>query len=163
MARTSSFYIRCKCCPRYIGFVGLHDLVRLRTRHVKALLNAELLISLFVQIIGVEEDKISKPHRPFLSGRISLKHGERLYLLAIALCIAASAYNGLLHVTFVYMLAIWLYNEGGWSLHPIPKSPLGAIGYMCYCWGTTYIIGKSFVLPLITATLTLCVKAIKSL
>jgi hypothetical protein len=97
-----------------------------------------------MQIIGIEEDKLCKPHRPFPSGRISLKHGEFLYHLVVALCITISIYHGLTAVSLVYMLAIWLYNEGGLSMHPIPKNPLGAIGYMCYCWGTTYIIGTFF-------------------
>ena len=93
-------------------------------------------------MIGVEEDKLCKPYRPFPSGRISLEQGQALYLVVVALCIALSVYNGLTAVSLVYMLAIWLYNEVGLSMHPIPKSPLGALGYMCYCWGTTYIIGE---------------------
>ena len=93
-------------------------------------------------MIGVEEDKLCKPYRPIPSGRISLEQGQSLYLVVVALCVALSVYNGLTIVSLIYMPAIWLYNEVGLSMHPIPKNLLGAIGYMCYCWGTTYIIGK---------------------
>lgn len=92
--------------------------------------------------MGVEEDKLCKPYRPFPSGRISLENGQYLYLGVIALALTLSVYHDLLIVSLVYLLAIWLYNEAGWSSHPIPKSPLGAFGYMCYCYGTTFIIGK---------------------
>jgi 4-hydroxybenzoate polyprenyltransferase len=101
-----------------------------------------MLIPSLAQILGFEEDEISKPHRPFPWGRISLKQGEHLYLLAIALCIAASLYYRLLPVSLVFLSAIWLNNEAGWAMNPIAKSPLSAIGYMCFCWGTTFILGK---------------------
>ena len=93
-------------------------------------------------MLGVEEDRLCKPYRPFPSDRISLKNGQYLYLATIALSLLLSAYHGLTWVSVIYMFAIWLYNELGWSMYPIPKSPLGAVGYMCYCWGTTYIVGR---------------------
>ncbi|KIM77526.1 hypothetical protein PILCRDRAFT_76681 [Piloderma croceum F 1598] len=94
------------------------------------------------QIIGIEEDKLSKPYRPFPSGRISLQHGQLLYLCVMASCIVISICNRLTAVSFIYMLSMWLYNEVGLSMHPISKNLLCAIGYMCYSWGTTYIIGR---------------------
>jgi hypothetical protein len=98
--------------------------------------------SLLEQMIGVEEDKICKPDRPFPSGRMTLACGQSLYLAIVSLAIALSVYHGLTNVSLIYMLAIWLYNENGLSAHPLLKSPLGAVGYMCYCWGSTYIIGE---------------------
>jgi 4-hydroxybenzoate polyprenyltransferase len=99
-------------------------------------------IQLLEQMLGVEEDKLCKPNRPFPSGRVSSESGQSLYLSVIAICIAASVYHGLTAVSLAYMLAIWLYNEFGLSTYPIHKNVLGAVGYVCYCWGTTYIIGK---------------------
>jgi len=93
------------------------------------------------QMIGLEEDKVCKPYRPISSGRISLGRCQSLYLFLIVLSIAISAHHGLTTVSFVYMLAIGLYNEGRLSMYAIPKSALSAIGYMCYCWGVTYIVG----------------------
>ena len=94
-------------------------------------------------MIGIEEDKLSKSYRPFPSGRISLERGQSLYLLSIAISIAISAYNGLTTVSLIFMLAIGLHNELGLAMYAIPKSALSAIGYMCFCWGTTYIVGRS--------------------
>jgi 4-hydroxybenzoate polyprenyltransferase len=96
-------------------------------------------------MIGVEEDRLCKPHRPFASGRISLEHGQPLYLLGIALCTILSAFNGLTTVSLTYMMTIYLYNEVGLSVYPILKSPFGAMGYFYYGWGTTYLVGTPFI------------------
>ncbi|KAF8998254.1 UbiA prenyltransferase family [Cyathus striatus] len=93
------------------------------------------------QLIGVDEDRICKPYRPFPSGRITLPQGNALYYSVVAICFLFSLFHGLLLVTSVYFLATVSYNEFELSANPIAKSPVGAIGYMCYCWGTTYILG----------------------
>ena len=93
--------------------------------------------------MGVEEDKVCKPYRPLASGRISLESGQALYYFVIAISISLSIYNGLTLVSLVYFTATWFYNEYGLSANPMAKSPIGAMGYMCYCCGTTYIIGRS--------------------
>lgn len=120
---------------------------RLKTRYVRPYWNRHrpYILQQLAQIIGIEEDKLSKPYRPFPSGRISLQHGQLLYLCVMASCIVISICNRLTAVSFIYMLSMWLYNEVGLSMHPISKNLLCAIGYMCYSWGTTYIIGKFFV------------------
>ncbi|KAJ6466680.1 UbiA prenyltransferase family [Mycena vitilis] len=93
------------------------------------------------QITGLEEDRLSKPNRPIVAGRISAAAAQRLYLVVGALSFAWSLYHGY-SVTLcsaVYMVAICCYNEGGMSRHWFLKSFLGSIGYVCYCWGTTVI------------------------
>lgn len=102
-------------------------------------------------MIGIEEDRLCKPYRPFASGRIPLEHGQSLYLFVVSLAAAVSLYNGLILVSLAYMLAITHYNEGGWVKGPIAKNAFGAFGFMCYCWGTTYIIGMLVISCLITA------------
>lgn len=86
-------------------------------------------------MIGIEEDRLCKPYRPFASGRIPLEHGQSLYLFVVSLAAAVSLYNGLILVSLAYMLAITHYNEGGWVKGPIAKNAFGAFGFMCYLLG----------------------------
>lgn len=45
--------------------------------------------------------------------------------------------------TFIYSVAILIYNEGGLAGIPVVKNLIGAVGLTCYCWGTTVILGTS--------------------
>jgi len=90
-------------------------------------------------MIGLEEDRLSKPNRPIVSGRISLAEAQRLYLTAGVIALLYSTYHRLVLCSVIYMFSIYLYNEGGLSCNWFMKSLLGAIGYMCYSWGTTAI------------------------
>lgn len=103
-------------------------------------------------MIGVEEDKLCKPDRPFSSGRISLESGQTLYLLVLVLCVGASIYNRLTAVSVIYILAMWLYNDIGLSANPAFKTILCTIGYTCYCWGTTFIVGMLVIIALTVAS-----------
>ncbi|KAF7355634.1 Integral membrane protein [Mycena sanguinolenta] len=91
------------------------------------------------QITGLEEDRLSKPNRPIVSGRLSVVAAQRLYLFVAVLSLTWSVFHGVLLCSFVYMLAIYCYNECGMARNWFLKSFLGSIGYVCYCWGTTII------------------------
>ncbi|KAK7037239.1 hypothetical protein VNI00_011230 [Paramarasmius palmivorus] len=93
------------------------------------------------QTIGIEEDKLCKPHRPFASGRVSLEYALLMYIIAVAVAVSFSFYHGLQLLSLTYFLGTTAYNEFGLAKSLILKSPMGAWGYMCYCWGPTYIIG----------------------
>ncbi|KAJ6583781.1 UbiA prenyltransferase family-domain-containing protein [Mycena sp. CBHHK59/15] len=95
---------------------------------------------LSIYIVGLEEDRLAKPNRPIVCGKISAGAAHRLYLVVGALSLAYSVYHGVTLCSAVYMLAIWCYNEGGMSRHWFLKSFLGSIGYVCYCWGTTILL-----------------------
>jgi 4-hydroxybenzoate polyprenyltransferase len=98
------------------------------------------------QMIGVEEDRLAKPNRPIVSGRISLEAAQRLYFAVGTIAVLYSIYQRLLLCSTIYMVAIYCYNEGNMARNWFLKSLLGAIGYVCYCWGTTIIFGNSFLL-----------------
>ncbi|KAJ7126383.1 UbiA prenyltransferase family [Mycena crocata] len=91
------------------------------------------------QMIGVEEDRLAKPNRPIVSGRISMDAAQTLYLVLGVISVLYSVYHHVLLCSIVYMVAIYCYNEGGMSRNWFLKSLLGAMGYVCYCWGTTII------------------------
>ncbi len=95
------------------------------------------------QINGVEEDRIAKPHRPLPSGDISTENATRLYYILFALMWAAAFYSNTIFCTLIYSLAIVAYNEGGLAAIPVVKNVVGAIGLVCYCWGTTVILGTA--------------------
>ncbi|KAI4172113.1 MAG: hypothetical protein LQ343_003761 [Gyalolechia ehrenbergii] len=91
-------------------------------------------------IIGVEEDRLAKPHRPLPSGGISPENATVLYYVLFALMWAAALYAETIPCTLAYSAAIVIYNEGGLAAIPVVKNVLGAIGLSCYCWGTTTIL-----------------------
>ncbi|KAJ7437812.1 UbiA prenyltransferase family [Mycena galericulata] len=91
------------------------------------------------QIIGLEEDRLSKPNRPIVSGRLTIEAAQRLYLAVGIICVLYSVYHRVLLCSTIYMVAICCYNEGGMSRNWFLKSFLGSLGYVCYCWGTTII------------------------
>ncbi|KAJ5028369.1 UbiA prenyltransferase family [Bipolaris maydis] len=89
------------------------------------------------QILGLEEDRIAKPHRPLPSGLISLEDAHILYrCLLVCMWIAAFHCNTFV-CTFAYTAAITIYNEGGLAAFSGLKNVIGAFGLMCMCWGTT--------------------------
>ncbi|KAJ7693962.1 UbiA prenyltransferase family-domain-containing protein [Mycena rosella] len=91
------------------------------------------------EMIGLEEDRLSKPNRPIVSGRISLESAKILYLCVGALSFLYSVYHRVVLCSAIYMVAIYCYNERGMAGNWFLKSFLGSFGYMCYCWGTTII------------------------
>ncbi|KAK2051400.1 hypothetical protein LY76DRAFT_528655 [Colletotrichum caudatum] len=71
------------------------------------------------QIDGVEEDRISKPHRPLPSGRLSEEEARVLYHVLFASMWAAALYNKTVPCTLTYTIAIVMYNEGGLAAIPV--------------------------------------------
>ncbi|KAJ7211436.1 hypothetical protein C8J57DRAFT_1539551 [Mycena rebaudengoi] len=65
------------------------------------------------QIVALEEDCLSKPNRPIVSGRLSIEAAQRLYIFVAALAFAYSAYHRIVLCSAIYMIAIYCYNEGG--------------------------------------------------
>ncbi len=97
------------------------------------------------QINGVEEDQIAKPHRPLPSGRKSSEDATVLYYTLFASMWAAALYTKTIPCTLTYSIAIVIYNEGGLAAVPVLKNIIGAIGLVCYCWGTTTILDTRFI------------------
>lgn len=87
------------------------------------------------QIVGLDEDKLAKPHRPIPSGRITPESTQTLYICLVIASFIMSARHGLLTPSLIYFAAIFAYNEFGLARNWVMKSALSAIGYICYCWG----------------------------
>ncbi|KAL4921139.1 UbiA prenyltransferase family [Aspergillus aurantiobrunneus] len=95
------------------------------------------------QMLGIPEDKISKPDRPLPSGRISLQDAGLLYAILFCLMWAISVYTGTEPCTLFYTIAILVYNEGGLARIAMFKNVLGGFGMSCYCWGGASVLGQT--------------------
>ncbi|KAJ7031074.1 UbiA prenyltransferase family [Mycena alexandri] len=91
------------------------------------------------QITGIEEDKLSKPTRPLVSGRVTVQTAQRIYLALIVLSLWNSASQGVLAPSILHLISMFAYNELGFSRYWALKSFIGSMGYVCYCWGMTVI------------------------
>ncbi|EEB89857.1 hypothetical protein MPER_12002, partial [Moniliophthora perniciosa FA553] len=94
------------------------------------------------QLFGVEEDKVSKPDRPFASGRISIAAGRRLHAAVVFVSVWYSVRHRLTWLSFVYACVSTAYNEFGLAANPFLKNTMSAVGYLCYGWGVAHIVGK---------------------
>ncbi|KAJ7090840.1 UbiA prenyltransferase family [Mycena belliarum] len=94
------------------------------------------------QITGYEEDKLSKPTRPLVAGRLTAQTAQRIYLVLIVLSLWNSATHGLLACSFLHLVSMVAYNECGLSRFWATKSFIGSMGYVCYCWGMTVIFDQ---------------------
>ncbi|KAJ8085278.1 hypothetical protein PM082_004073 [Marasmius tenuissimus] len=93
------------------------------------------------QLLGIEEDCLCKPDRPFASGRVSPENGSALLVVVISASIAWSTLHGMLPLCIVYMCGTLLYNRLELAVNPFLKNPMTGVGYSCYVWGMTYIMG----------------------
>ncbi|KAL1747284.1 hypothetical protein HDZ31DRAFT_80638 [Schizophyllum fasciatum] len=80
-------------------------------------------------IVGLDEDKLSKPDRPIPSGRISPESTQILYVCLVLASLLMSARHGLLTPSAIYFAAIVAYNEYSLARNWLCKSLLSAIGY----------------------------------
>lgn len=94
-----------------------------------------------MQITGLEEDKLSKPTRPLVSGRLRVQTAQYIYILLIVLSLWNSASHGILPCSILHLVSMYAYNEGGLSRYWALKSFIGSMGYVSYCWGMTVIFG----------------------
>ncbi|KAJ7711854.1 hypothetical protein B0H14DRAFT_2414475 [Mycena olivaceomarginata] len=69
------------------------------------------------EIIGLEEDKLSKPSRPLVSGRLTVQKAHKIYLLLIVLSPWNSASHGILACSILHLVSMFAYNELRLSRH----------------------------------------------
>ncbi|TRM69501.1 UbiA prenyltransferase family [Schizophyllum amplum] len=118
-----------------IGVVGIPD----ATAFAQGLVWLSLHLLAFDtrnQIIGLEEDRLSKPHRPIAAGRISLHAAQLLHLIFVAASLLVSARHGLLVHSVIYLVCTAAYNDGNLARFWQTKSSMIGIGLGICCWGT---------------------------
>ncbi|KAL1756676.1 UbiA prenyltransferase family-domain-containing protein [Schizophyllum commune] len=92
------------------------------------------------EIVGLEEDRIAKPFRPIVAGRISLDGANRLYNAFVVLSLVMSAWYGGITASLIHLASMTVYNQGGLASNWFLKSAIGALGTSCYCWGVTLMM-----------------------
>ncbi|KAL1751273.1 UbiA prenyltransferase family-domain-containing protein [Schizophyllum commune] len=87
----------------------------------------------YTKIIGLEEDRLSKPHRPIAAGRISVQTSQRLHIVLTVASLLVSMRRGLLVHSASFFVLITMYNDGNLSSSWIMKSGIIAvcIGILC--------------------------------
>ncbi|TRM68641.1 UbiA prenyltransferase family [Schizophyllum amplum] len=88
------------------------------------------------QIIGLEEDRLSKPNRPIAAGRISLRAAQILNVAFIGMSLLDSARHGLLVQSVIYQVCAAAYNDWDLARYWVTKSGMICIGLGIWCWGT---------------------------
>lgn len=88
---------------------------------------------------------MSKPHRPLVSGRVTVETAHNIYIALVILSLWNSAEHGVLACSILHTVAMVVYNEGNLVKYWMFKSFLGSCGYMSYCWGVTVIYGETFI------------------
>lgn len=133
--------VLCPAIAMGVALVGMPDAAAFLEGFVWLELHL-LAFEIMNQVTGIEEDKISKPHRPIPSGRISPSSARALYVCVVTAALLGSARHGIAPLSIAYVLAITVYNEGGLARFWFLKSALGGLGYVTFCWGTAICFGN---------------------
>ncbi|KAL7749594.1 hypothetical protein RI367_005150 [Sorochytrium milnesiophthora] len=91
-----------------------------------------LCIDIANQLMGMEEDRINKPFRPLITGRISVRGAMRLLVVSEMLFVAVAYHLGVLWSALSFIGAVSVYNFTGVDRHWVGKNACNGWGYGCY-------------------------------
>lgn len=96
------------------------------------------------QTYSAHEDVINKPWRPLPSGRITVNETSqfRWFLLAVCLCLSSWHGPGVLSASAALSLVEVLYDDLGFSSHPVLKNLCNVGGYLMFELGATIILSS---------------------
>ncbi|MBD2412197.1 hypothetical protein FACHB389_27095 [Nostoc calcicola FACHB-389] len=89
------------------------------------------------QIAGVEEDRINKPNRPLVTGKISVQGALVRWFLSMGLFTFIGWYCGVLEWALICQMVVILHNFGGWDKYWISKNfliGLGTFAHLAAVW-----------------------------
>ncbi|KAI5827271.1 hypothetical protein K523DRAFT_364686 [Schizophyllum commune Tattone D] len=126
--------ILCSICPAVLLALGLAGFTSFL-----GLCNGLVWVTLHVLvcvIIGVEEDRLVKPHRPIASRRITLDNAVLLHRGIVVASLSFSARQHTLPLSIVYVMGTTAYNDGQLSRFWTLKSIMTGFGIAMCSWGT---------------------------
>ncbi|MFB2970608.1 UbiA family prenyltransferase [Aerosakkonema sp. BLCC-F183] len=89
------------------------------------------------QIVGIEEDRINKPHRPLVKGSVSLLGAKVRLVVSMVLFGLVGWWFGVLEWALLWQGCIFLHNLGSGSKHWITKNLFmgeGALAQLAAAW-----------------------------
>ena len=89
------------------------------------------------QLIGIEEDRLNKPHRPLVTGMVTSRGGMVRWLFGMALFTLAGWLFGVLEWTLLWQVTMIVNNFGGMSKSWVGKHltiSLGTLAMMASAW-----------------------------
>lgn len=89
------------------------------------------------QLVGVEEDRLNKPHRPLVTGAVSAAGALRRFGVAMALYTIVGLWLGVLPWTLLWQILVLGNNFGGWTKPWIGKHlvmVLGIVAQLAAAW-----------------------------
>ncbi|KAL1704938.1 hypothetical protein EV121DRAFT_204800, partial [Schizophyllum commune] len=133
----------CSICPAALLALGLAKFTSFLS-----LCNGLVWVTLHALvcvIIGVEEDRLVKPHRPIVSGSITLDNAVLLHHGIVVASLCFSATQQTFPLSIVYVLGTTAYNNGHLSRFWLLKSLMTGFGIVTCSWGTAVCFGDSYI------------------
>lgn len=119
------------------------------------------------QIVGIDEDRINKPHRPLVKGSVSLLGAKVRLVVSMVLFGLVGWWFGVLEWALLWQACIILHNLGSGSKHWITKNlfmGVGALAQLAAAWQlVTPITPIAWQWILVVAGVWLCLAAIQDL
>lgn len=89
------------------------------------------------QLVGIEEDRLNKPHRPLVTGAVSYGGALRRFGVVMALYTAVGFWLGVLPWTLLWQTLVLGNNFGGWTKPWVGKHRvmvLGIVAQLAAAW-----------------------------
>lgn len=80
------------------------------------------------QIVGVDEDRLNKPHRPLVTGAVSYRGAIVRWAASMLLFSLVAWWFGVLEWASLWQVSIILYNFGVWAKHWATKNLIMGVG-----------------------------------
>lgn len=92
------------------------------------------------QLVGVEEDRLNKPHRPLVTGAVSYTGALRRFGVAMALYSVVGLWLGVIPWLILWQILVLGNNFGGWTKPWLGKHlvmVLGIVAQLAAAWSIT--------------------------
>ncbi|UNO38800.1 UbiA family prenyltransferase [Streptomyces sp. MST-110588] len=109
------------------------------------------------QLVGVEEDRINKPHRPLVTGRSTIR-GARMRLAVVRIAFPAYGYClGVLKWALMWQILSLLQHEYGWGRHWLGRNlyaGIGVVAQLAAAWEIVTVLTPDAWRWIVTLTIT---------
>ncbi|MCY1083477.1 UbiA family prenyltransferase [Archangium lansingense] len=93
------------------------------------------------QLVGVEEDRVNKPHRPLVRGEVTVKGTRRRWWVSMALLSLVGWGFGVWEWALLWQVLLVVHNEAGAAKHWWAKNLLIALGVVTQLAAAWQLVG----------------------